>query len=82
MGQGHIQLIELGKQYNAIEEELNDYKLKYDEVYGEYSKIAKEKEEKDIIAKKEAQAKIFTERTIKQQLDDTLHKFNRLLKER
>ena len=49
---------------------------------GEYSRIAKEKEEQSIIAKKQEQTKIFTERTMKQQLDDALHKFNRLLKER
>lgn len=74
--------MELGGQYAQVEEELNEYKNRYNEVYTEYSRIAKEKEEENIIAKKQEQTKIFTERTMKQQLDDALHKFNRLLKER
>ena len=44
--------------------------------------MAKAQEESSMIAKKQEQTKIFSERTMKQQLDDALHKFNRLLKER
>ena len=82
MEEGKLHLMELGSQYAQVEEELSEYKKRYNEVYTEYSRIAKEKEEENIIAKKQEQTKIFTERTMKQQLDDALHKFNRMLKER
>lgn len=73
------ELINISKHCEQLQAELEEYKSNYHNIYQEYEKLVDASQRKSMINKEEENKKIFATRSLKEQLDDTAHRLNRIL---